>query len=370
MTVWRPKNMKEQRQGRINLNAASWLRLRRIYADQAIPAMLDWQNIVAGLWLSTLGKMACGLSKELSAPAPMIFVIGHWRSGTTFLHELLCSNPNFNFPSTYACMNPQIFPLTHEAVLRSAKEQSITRPMDNMSISLDSPQEDEFALLALGAPSPYEGLLFPRALQRAMSTADPEDLQDKQKKEWIGIFSRFLAQVSRQKPGCPLVLKSPTHAYRVKLLAQLFPQARFIHIVRNPLDVYNSTLNMWKKLCSLYAIGDLCSDEELSGQVISNWILLEEKLDAAITKLGAGSYVRVRYEDLSAQPLAEMQKIYEQLELKGFADALPAMESLLASRAGFEKNRFELSAEKTHSVFSSWRSIFEKYGYPAPTSPA
>lgn len=35
-----------------------------------------------------------------------IFVIGHWRTGTTLLHELLIRDPRFGFPDMQDCFNP------------------------------------------------------------------------------------------------------------------------------------------------------------------------------------------------------------------------------------------------------------------------
>ncbi len=353
---------------RINLNAKAWRRLRKVYADQPISRVLDLQNRFAGMWLSALELTSYGLSATRPEPLEIIFIIGYWRSGTTFLHEMLGRNPNFNFPTTYACMNPQVFPITEAVILRRSGQHSVTRPMDNMSISLASPQEDEFALLALGAPSPYEGLLFPRALERAMTAADPNDLPALEKQEWIHVFSRFLGQVAARKPGCPVVLKSPTHSYRVRLLSRLFPNARFIHIVRNPFEVYNSTLNMWKKLCSLYTLTDLPDDNALARQVIANWISMEEKLDAVIPCLGEKHYVRVHYETLTLHPVEEMERIYTKLRLAAFATALPHIESYLAAHAHFEKNRFDLAPDKANDIFLAWRHIFEKYGYQALSS--
>src|ERR1035437_1279561 len=92
---------------RINLNAKAWRSLREAYADQSISPILNVQNRFAGMWLSALEFMAYGLSKTPAEPSDLIFIIGHWRSGTTFLHEMLCKDSSFNFPTTYACMNPQ-----------------------------------------------------------------------------------------------------------------------------------------------------------------------------------------------------------------------------------------------------------------------
>lgn len=355
---------------RLNLNSRAWRRLREVYADQPIASVPDLQARLLGVWLAGLERMAYGATNSTVAPPEVIFIIGHWRSGTTFLHELLCRSPAFNFPSTYACMNPQVFPLTEAAVLQRAGQKSMARPMDDMPVSLASPQEDEFALLALGARSPYEGLLFPGALDRGMAAADPEDLPAADQQEWILVFSRFLGQVAARKPGLPVVLKSPTHGYRVKLLARLHPGARFIHIVRNPYEVYRSTVNMWQKLCALYTLGGRPDAGALARQVIANWVRLEEKLDAALPGLRKGHYVRVRYEDLAVQPVQETEKIYGSLSLAGFADALPHLTKYLAARAPWVKSGAGLAPESEPEVYRAWRHIFDKYGYPEATSPA
>lgn len=348
---------------RINLNAKAWRNLRRLYADQPISPVLALQNRFSSMWLSILERIACTLSKTSAKPPEVIFIIGHWRSGTTFVHEILCQNQNVNFPTTYACMNPQVFPITEATVLNYSVKRSSLRPMDNMSITSASPQEDEFALLALGARSPYEGLLFPKAIERGLAAADPNDLTEIEMQEWVCVFTRFIDQVSTRKPGCPVVLKSPTHSYRVKLLSRLFPDARFIHIVRNPLDVYSSTLNMWWKLCSLYSLTDLPDENMLSGNIVANWIRMEEKLDAAIPGLREENYVRIHYESLTAHPAREMERIYTKLRLGGFATALAYIEKLHP----FKKNRFELTPDKANEVFLAWEHIFDKYGYPSPT---
>ena len=112
---------------RINFNANAWRRLRDVYADQAISPVLDMQNRIPGIYLLGLDRLANLPSTVQTGPSDLIFVIGNWRSGTTFLHEMLCSDPGFNFPTTYACMNSQVFPITEAARLRRAGRQSIIR---------------------------------------------------------------------------------------------------------------------------------------------------------------------------------------------------------------------------------------------------
>ena len=67
--------------------------------------------------------------------------------------------------------------------------------MDEMTVRPGSPQEDEFALLSLGARSPYEALLVPQQLNRALMLADPRDLTPEEEQQWRAAFLSFLRGV-------------------------------------------------------------------------------------------------------------------------------------------------------------------------------
>jgi omega-hydroxy-beta-dihydromenaquinone-9 sulfotransferase len=92
-----------------------------------------------------------------------VFVIGHWRTGTTLLHELLVQDPQFSYPDFFACFNPNHRLLTERFFKTYANWMAPQqRPMDNMAAGWGRPQEDEFALALLGLPSTYTDLAFPR----------------------------------------------------------------------------------------------------------------------------------------------------------------------------------------------------------------
>ncbi|MEN0111023.1 MAG: sulfotransferase, partial [Planctomycetota bacterium] len=94
---------------------------------------------------------------------PPLFVLGHWRSGTTLLHELLIRDDRHTYPTTYECFAPHHFLVTEEWVtplIRWLLPKK--RPMDNVATGWERPQEDEFALCSLGLPTPYRTWAFPR----------------------------------------------------------------------------------------------------------------------------------------------------------------------------------------------------------------
>ena len=93
---------------------------------------------------------------------PPVFILGHWRSGTTLLHNLITLDPQFSFPNLYEVLFPCNFLLT-ERVVTSLTSWLIpkTRPMDNVEAGFHMPQEDEVALLLMSGLSPYLMLAHP-----------------------------------------------------------------------------------------------------------------------------------------------------------------------------------------------------------------
>ena len=99
---------------------------------------------------------------RVTMPHAPLFIIGHWRTGTTLLHELLILDERHTCPNTYQCLVPNHFVLSERLGKRCLRFlMPSRRPMDNMAAGWDRPQEDEFALCMLGQPSPYLTIAFP-----------------------------------------------------------------------------------------------------------------------------------------------------------------------------------------------------------------
>jgi len=262
-------------------------------------------NTWLGLWQRLLYGGAIARTQLVDDP---LFVLGHWRSGTTFLFDLLASDERFTFPTYMTCTYPQHVVLTRRLIERYVRfEEGAKRGIDNVPIGLRAPREDEFALLALGLPSPYTEVAFPN-----LPPPDPAALPleipdlDRWKAGFLG-FLKLLTYLDRRR----LLLKSPTHTARLAVLGPMFPRARFLNIVRHPRDVIPSTL---KLLRAMYlGVGLQKPDfHDLEERAFRNWSLLDRKLQEG---RGSVRLHELRYEDLVADPLGELRKAYAALEL-------------------------------------------------------
>lgn len=289
-----------------------------------------------------------------------IVILGYWRSGTTLLHELLCLDDRFTYPTTHACMNPHHF-LLGEAGPPAREGAGIQRPMDEMEIRPDSPQEDEFALLSLGARSPYEALLIPRNLPKALKLADPRDLSPGDEKRWREVFQGFLAGVSVRGGGRPIILKSPTHGFRVAALRELLPDARFILIVRDPWTTFESVVGMWRKMFELYAIEPTPTDDEIREAVIADRPRFDAKLAAGTIGLPENRYRAITYESLVADPAGVIERLYKQLELGDFEAIRETLTAETERRRGYRAKGIVPSDAWRERIGTEWASVLANH---------
>jgi omega-hydroxy-beta-dihydromenaquinone-9 sulfotransferase len=295
-----------------------------------------------------------------------IFILGHWRTGTTLLHELMILDAQFNYPTTYQCMEPNHFLLTEAMTKKYLPFLMLkNRPMDKMQIGFDRPQEDEFAMCMMGQPSPYLQFAFPNNQHQIDDDAyELDKLTQRQQKQWAEALMRFLKTLTFADPR-QLVLKSPPHTYRIPTLIRMFPNAKFIHLVRNPYVLYSSTMNMWNSMSSRYGF-QTPDNPNLREKVLSNFTRLYDRLEATKKLIPSNQYVEMRYEDLIAKPIDQLQMIYSKLGLHGFEFAKPRMQDYLNQNKSYETNKYELSPADREEIASRWAKVIGKYGYDLP----
>jgi hypothetical protein len=290
-----------------------------------------------------------------------LFIIGHWRSGTTHLHNLLAQDENLTSPSAYQALFPHHFVFSQVGGPLFNWLAPERRPMDNVAFFSDAPHEDEFALAALCGVSPYMRWWFPLSESDSFAAFDPQRLDPKALEQWKQALRLFVKKVTFSEGGRAL-LKSPPHLGRVAILLEMFPEAQFIHIVRNPYDVYLSTHKLWKDSlahCHLQVPGPGFVDET----ILSLYTELSSLFERDRPLIPPGALHELKFEDLEKEPLASLERLYDELRLPGFDRFEPRVIRYLDTLKGYRKNEFHLNEEDRDKVLRRWADTFVRYGY-------
>jgi hypothetical protein len=328
-----------------------------------VAAWLSFLRIIEPLrWYENLRWGRKVRNTELAAPP--VFLLGYGRSGTTHLHNLMWQDPQFGGVTNYQAAMHSIALMGRSWLPKLfAKRLPSKRPMDNVAISLDGPQEEEMAMINATEHAPLHVMNFPRAIPELYDRyvvdlgKDPVALEG-----WKKGYMEVLRKATLLSDHKRLVLKTPPNTARVRILLEMFPGARFVNIVRDPYPVYQSMRNMYRKTMPGAVLQEFDWDD------IDQWIVTAyqkqmKKYLAERDLIPEGHLVEIRFEDLDAEPLKNMEKIYSTLELGDFDAVRPLVEKYLASLGRYEKNKFEFPEDVISTVNENWGFAFDAFGY-------
>ena len=317
-------------------------------------------------------ERAYGRKIDAAEVGPPLFILGHFRSGTTHLHNLLALDPRFTYPTLYQTLYPRTFLTTESIIPRlGAFLLQEKRPHDDVAIDFGVPNEDELALCIDTGLSPYLAWVFPRHAEVYDRFWTFREATEDERARWRASLLRFLKAVTLRNDR-PIVLKSPPHTARVALLREMFPDARFVHIRRDPYDVFRSTRHMvattmryWRlQRPASHADADPDAGEDDDTRILR---IYREMYDAYFDQrpeIPTGHLCEVAYEDLVRDPTGQVASLYDALGLPGFDSVRPRLDAYLGSISGYRKNAAtELSGPDRARVAREWRRCFEAWGY-------
>jgi hypothetical protein len=314
--------------------------------------------------LAAVDRVAYGRKVErVKIEKPPLFILGHWRAGTTFLHELLIRDPEHTYFTTYQCFTPHHFVLTERRLVpwigMFIPEK---RPMDNMATGWGRPFEDEFALQSLGVSTPYLSIMFPNQGSVYAEYLTLRDLPEVKRNRWQQELMRFCKRLTFRDPR-RIVVKTPPHTARVRTLLEMFPEAKFVHISRHPFALYRSTVSLWRTLNAEEGLQVPRDESWLGPFVVDSLRTMYDAYLADRELLRDNQLVELRYEDLVEDPKSRIRAIYEQLELGEFARMEPALDAHLHDVKDYRTNRHALDAETEGQLRREWGRYFEEFGY-------
>jgi len=220
------------------------------------------------------------------AEGSYFFITGTGRSGTTLLQAMLSRGRGVFIPQETHFMSlvwkhrHRLGPLTSESGWTAAKD-AIFRRSEHAGIAMDP---DDFERLTASGPRNYGVLLS----------------------AWLHAAAK--AQTPAQDPP-PTILgeKSPVHASYVLELLAMLPEARVVHIVRDPRDVAVGMRDVWNTPPTSAAV---------------RWLIDQRRQQDLESLVSPQRFVTVRYEDLVAQPEAQLRRVCDVLAIGFTPDVL------------------------------------------------
>jgi len=292
-----------------------------------------------------------------------IFVLGHWRSGTTLLHEMLSRDDRFATPTLFQVLRPHTYLLEEDAILPYLKLLCPdTRPFDNMTLALDGPSEDEWSICQINQLSPSVGYFFPRSADDYDRFFDLRGVTDKELLAWKTCVSGILKKLA-YRYGKRLILKSPSHTGRIQQFLEMYPDARFVHIRRNPYHVFRSTMRLYETGVSLLHLQRIDQAQMLELVLRRYRMMYDAYFDMRDT-VPPGQFCEVSFEELTVDKLGGMRRVYEELELGGWEDAVPGIQGYIDSVADYKKNAYRPLPDETRAMVAEhWGRCFDEWGY-------
>ncbi len=231
------------------------------------PKRLFFIVLFYSVWpLWTLFTWACFLLDDLLFPAhktqPLekpLFIIGNYRSGSTFLHRLLArDSQSFTSLRTWEIFITPTITQRKISRLVGQIDRFFGMPLKRLLLSIDQrglgqvkihrislfqPEEDENILLHIWSTS-FVGFLFPFLDEMPAYNFFDESLPREEKERIMG-FYRSCVQRHLYVDGGKrhFVSKNPAFSAKIETLAEFFPDARILYLARNPLDMLPSTVS-------------------------------------------------------------------------------------------------------------------------------
>ncbi|MCD6223140.1 MAG: sulfotransferase [Thermoplasmata archaeon] len=294
-------------------------------------------------------------------PQP-IFIIGHFRSGTTYLHYLMSHDANMSYVSTFETMVPSNF-LFFSQFFKKLLSSSLpeTRPMDSVRMAPDYPYEEEYGVANLSPYSFYHGWYFPKKMREYFD----KYVLFKDKKiaeKWKQVYSYLLKKVVYKEGKERILLKNPPNTARIKELIDLYPDAKFIHIYRNPYEVFFSTKKLYEGIMPLFALQNY-DMEEIEENIFYFYKAMYEKFFKEQHLIKEENYIEIKYENFIKSPLKTLEEIYRTLDMPGFEDSKNRFKNYIARQKNYKPRNYKISKEYKERIYEHWKVTIDKWGY-------
>lgn len=310
------------------------------------------------------------IKRTVISRAP-VFILGHYRSGTTYLQKLLIKGDLYgyltNYDALFANSNLLLGRRMQGVFQKVINLFRIKNPFFNDSLVLlsEPTEEDDYLMNRISAYSAYWGLLFPKKWQEWLNCS-PQMAMPEYLGGWKKEYLKTLKYITFKSRGKQLILKSPPNTERVRVLLEMFPDAKFIFLSRNPYQMYYSIRNMWMKAILGYYSVQKITGKELDDIIFDHFGYLTDRYLQDKSLIPRGNLIEISYEDLIKDPYNIVHQIYSGLSLPGFERIADDLKLQIANEMNYKPFQFSYSDETFRMIDARWGKYLRLWNYSLP----
>lgn len=347
-----------------------WRKLRQQYGNVDPEFRSRAAMIQFGMW--SLAPERCWESwrfgrqiEQTELHSEPVFILGYWQSGHSMIHHLMAHDPQFATTSLLHCALPRCW-ATVEPLARFILKRrgSRTRYVDSLPMSVDGPQGDDLAMGSLTDLSIYHGYSFPQSYEKVFRRSVLfEGVTSEEIEEWKQAYQGLLKKVAWHTGRHRILSRNAAHTGRIRQLLELFPNAKFIHLHRNPYRVFAAQAPKWDSLCGLWAL-QTPNVEQLVADTVRLYPELMQRFLRDRALIPHGQLADVSYQDLLTHPIETLRRVYGELSLPGVESLETHLaESLKTPLGQLAGHDVTLSSEDIQWVQREWGFAFDAFGY-------
>ncbi len=313
--------------------------------------------------------------RKLLADKPIendpLFIVGHWRCGTTFVHNIFAQDKHFGYTTTYQTVFPH-YVMALQGLFKPTMGWLMPnkRPTDNMELAPDLPQEEEFALNNACPYNYYNFWFFPERMQEyADRYLTFRDIRPDELEEFKQAFTKLVKISLWNTGGTQYLSKNPPHTGRLKALTELFPDAKFVYLMRNPYTVFESTRSFFLNTIHPLELHSI-PQEQFEQNILRNYMELYHAYKEQKQFVPKENIIEVKFEDIERNPLEMIEDIYRRLRIPGWEEARADITAYIEGKKGYRKNRYEYDPRTIELVNEHWGEVLQDWGYERQTPPA
>jgi hypothetical protein len=298
-----------------------------------------------------------------------VFILGYYRSGTSFLHEFITQDNRFGYHTNFQMILPDMVLSSEwflspffDAICRLFNFQD---PVHRIQMSFRFPGEEDGAMTtSLNPRGAAWGHFFPEIMmEQFQKYVLFENIPDSEREAWTNDYLFLLKKISLASGGKQLLLKSPPNTARVKLLLSVFPNARFVFLHRNPYEVYTSNQQFWKVVNRIYVLGKYKS-VDINAIILDTYAGMMDRYLQDKHLIPEGQLIEIPYSELIQNPMENMQNIYNTLHLDDINYCEKSMKAYIEKHKNYPRLKHELLGEERNIVTSKLEPYLRHWQYP------